>query len=431
MKTIYLTSICMLAFASFAISQTEQRPYRVSEPVMKKGGTVVSAIADPVLFVQQNMIGPCVTVSNVVVNRPSKSGAKPYTSIASWSDSLNTLGIDSGMIITTGDALSVIGPVSDFLSGDLQGTGDALLSAMCGSATYDAVSIEFDFIPQADSIIPFEFIWGSEEYKEYVNSGYNDIFGFFISGPGYTGLQNIAYIPGTNLPISIDNVNHLANTQYYIDNEALTGTFLAYDGYTTVFSLSVPVMANQQYHFKVVVADALDRVLDSGVILKMGSFAGNIIAPAPSFTYTVNGNNVSFANTTTNGMSYLWDFGDGSFSTDVNPVHNYSQTGTYTLRLTASNHCYTEEVEVVIDLTSTYTGFAGNSEITVSSITGNGLFAFDGVNGNVSTKVYTIDGRRVLPGIQQNGNRMMVDLSGLEKGVYIVNLNSKTYKLLR
>lgn len=429
MKTIYLTSICMLAFTSFAISQTEQRPYRVSEPIMKKGGTVVSAITDPAGFVQQRMIGECVTVSNIQVNYP---GTKPAVPISSWSDSTNTLGIDSGMVITTGDALSIIDSVQAFVSYDIGGNGDSLLSALCGASTYDAVSIEFDFIPQADSIIPFEFIWGSEEYKEYVNSGYNDIFGFFISGPGYTGLQNIAYIPGTNLPISIDNVNHLANTQYYIDNEALNGTFLAYDGYTTVFSLSVPVMANQQYHFKVVVADALDRVLDSGVILKMGSFAGNIIAPAPSFTYTVNGTSVTFNNTTTSGMSYLWDFGDGTTSTDVNPAHNYSGTGTYTLRLTASNHCYTEEIEQVIDLSTSHTGICSKDKYSVSTLSENGVFSISGMAPRTVAEVYNYSGKRIqIPVSVSNGNQLLVDLSQQPKGIYIVRVDGRTIKLAR
>jgi len=55
-----------------------------------------------------------------------------------------------------------------------------------GFQTFDASILEFDFIPQSDTL-KFNYIFGSEEYPEYVNSGYNDVFGFFISGPGIAG----------------------------------------------------------------------------------------------------------------------------------------------------------------------------------------------------------------------------------------------------
>ncbi len=46
---------------------------------------------------------------------------------------------------------------------------------------------------------------------------------------------------------------------------------------------------------------------------------------------------VYFTNTTVNGTSYLWDFGDGTTSTDVNPIHFYSGAGSYNVTLIATN----------------------------------------------------------------------------------------------
>ncbi|MCU0358012.1 MAG: PKD domain-containing protein, partial [Cyclobacteriaceae bacterium] len=56
------------------------------------------------------------------------------------------------------------------------------------------------------------------------------------------------------------------------------------------------------------------------------------------FTYTVNEatGTVTFINTSTNATKYLWDFGDGETSTEINPIKTYA-TGSYTVRLTASN----------------------------------------------------------------------------------------------
>lgn len=67
--------------------------------------------------------------------------------------------------------------------------------------------MEFDFVPATDNI-SFNYVFGSEEYPEYVCSQFNDVFAFFISGPGIVGLQNIAIVQGTaNMPVAINSVN--------------------------------------------------------------------------------------------------------------------------------------------------------------------------------------------------------------------------------
>ncbi len=48
---------------------------------------------------------------------------------------------------------------------------------------------------------------------------------------------------------------------------------------------------------------------------------------------------VSFDNNSSGALSYLWDFGDGNTSTDVNPSHAYTSSGTYTVLLTAFGDC--------------------------------------------------------------------------------------------
>lgn len=71
--------------------------------------------------------------------------------------------------------------------------------------------LEFDFIPTGDSI-SFRFVFGSEEYPEYVCSQYNDVFGFFLSGPGIDGsftnnAINLGVLPNSTVPIAINTVN--------------------------------------------------------------------------------------------------------------------------------------------------------------------------------------------------------------------------------
>ena len=58
-----------------------------------------------------------------------------------------------------------------------------------------------------------------------------------------------------------------------------------------------------------------------------------------------------FNNNSLNGDSYFWDFGDGTFNSSENPIHNYTQDGVYTVTMTVSNNCgsdtYIENVEIV------------------------------------------------------------------------------------
>lgn len=59
---------------------------------------------------------------------------------------------------------------------------------------------------------------------------------------------------------------------------------------------------------------------------------------------------VSFANTSENAVSYVWDFGDGTTSADTSPHHRYIRSGTYTVRLRAMKgekmDTHTEEITV-------------------------------------------------------------------------------------
>jgi hypothetical protein len=141
------------------------------------------------------------------------------------------------------------------------------LTTIAGIQTYNASVLEFDFIPVGDNM-QFNFVFGSEEYMEFVDLGANDAFGFFISGPGFNGpyannAENIALIPGTNIAISIDSLSLNDYGQYYIDNgdgmsapQNADSTVVQYDGFTTVLQANAQVQCNQTYHIVIVIAIA-------------------------------------------------------------------------------------------------------------------------------------------------------------------------------
>ena len=162
---------------------------------------------------------------------------------------VTNLGFPSGLLLSSGGVLGMAGPNSSgSTTTTITGTpllNDPQLQSLVGGSTAvlkDCAVLEFDFIPISDTI-KFRFVFGSEEYMEWVNSNFNDVFGFFISGanpngPAYVN-KNIALLPNSTTPITIDNVNANVNAQYYISNSS--GLSLQFDGFTVVLTAKINV----------------------------------------------------------------------------------------------------------------------------------------------------------------------------------------------
>ena len=194
------------------------------------------------------------------------------------------LGVNEGIILTSGKATIAIGPNNQGGAGESLGetSGDPELEALIpGFSINDHCVLEFDFEPFGENL-SFSYVFGSEEYLEFVNSSFNDVFGFFITGPGFPSATNIAFIPGTtDIPVSINNVNDQSFPEFYINNG--TGadpdpeSTIQYDGFTTILAAKATVTPCETYHLKLAIADAGDGVLDSGVFLEAGSLNTNFV----------------------------------------------------------------------------------------------------------------------------------------------------------
>ncbi|HRW76381.1 MAG TPA: choice-of-anchor L domain-containing protein, partial [Saprospiraceae bacterium] len=151
------------------------------------------------------------------------------------------LGLNKGILLTTGSAQNALGPNDSGSSSGVNGTiGDDdldVLSDLFGNGTIsnDACILELDVYANTNELT-FEYVFGSEEYPEFVNSNFNDIFAFLISGPGITGIpqiggqDNMAVLPNGTF-VQINSVNHADNWEYYRDN--LGGQSIEYDGLTS------------------------------------------------------------------------------------------------------------------------------------------------------------------------------------------------------
>ena len=159
-----------------------------------------------------SFVGFGLTISNIQLNCGADTGNAAFGTFA---DVSSNLGLQQGIVLTTGSAANVIGPN---FPGDSNTTGegshygyqDPQLVAIAGDSIGDLCSLEFDVVPHVNSI-QIKFVFGSEEYPEFVNA-YNDAFGFFVTGPdgnctpGVYNNTNVALLPdGT--PFSINNIN--------------------------------------------------------------------------------------------------------------------------------------------------------------------------------------------------------------------------------
>ena len=244
---------------------------------------LISSTNTPAQSIQNVLVGGGINISNVTFQ-----GIYSSSSISQFGEFVNgyttNLEINEGIIIASGDVYNIPNVSGVLMSTDASGNGCAEITALTGNTSYDAAVIEFDFVPY-DNKITLNYIFASEEYNDYVNSTFNDAFGFFINGPkpsgGIYNNFNIALIPGTSfIPVSINNVNNgysvncssgpCTNCDYFIDN--CNGNQIIFDGFTKPLIAHCDVIPNQTYHIKLAVADVGDGVLDSGVFLKTGTF---------------------------------------------------------------------------------------------------------------------------------------------------------------
>lgn len=227
--------------------------------------TELSSTLTPQQLVQY-LLGGGIQISNVTFKGVNSSAG-------TFSGGTGILAFENGIILSTGSIHNIIGPNSyKGISANNGLPGDSDLNNLIpGHSTYDATVLEFDFIPTTDQIT-FQYQFASDEYNEYVDSSFTDVFGCFING------QNIALIPGTTTPVSIKNVNLNNNSTYYINNE--TGSLnTEMDGLTVKLTAKAVVIPSATNHIKLAIADAGDYVWDSNVLIKAESFVSDTTPP--------------------------------------------------------------------------------------------------------------------------------------------------------
>ncbi|MFA6946581.1 MAG: OmpA family protein [Pedobacter sp.] len=286
-------------------------------------------------WIKNNFSGQGVVIGNI------KFKGYPLSTL-SYTSTGNILQVQKGLILSSGNSYNVAGynnshNQSSTFGDILSPQTDPDLSGIVSGKLFDICSVEFDFVPM-DNSIQFNYQFGSDEYPEYVDSPYNDVFAFIVSDESSS--KNIALIPGTGVPVSINTVNFKLNQDHFIDNnlykqvvikrqEPLKSTYkgtlpgrvlrgigsiftingpvpgdqtviqadpellktldpnlyrnLRYDGITKKLVAQTFVTPYKKYHLKIVVADVADNIYDSGVFIEDRSLTSKKDVQQPGF----------------------------------------------------------------------------------------------------------------------------------------------------
>ncbi|MGC6490288.1 MAG: choice-of-anchor L domain-containing protein [Flavobacteriales bacterium] len=328
----------------------------------------------PVYLINDILLG-----SGVVASNHSFQGDS--IQIGYFNGSASNLGLNGGIVMCTGD-IAILDPTfagfGDFVDVNPPVTDPDLLNiansvpGLIGqtfsvSSINDVAVLEFDFVPSSDTV-SFNYIFGSQEYFGFENSSYNDVFGFFISGPGIVGPYaspaafpdgsiNIATFEsqeanslGQELPITISSICNypddfggpsVYNPQLFINNQDLTTVGDA-DGFTVVMKAETAVQCGQTYHIRLAIADGSDSGLSSYVFLEENSFSSpeldvlNNLGQDTSHIVIDCGTTVELtAQISQSGnYSYFWNNGQNTQSINVGE-------GEYIVEAISDNNCST------------------------------------------------------------------------------------------
>ena len=270
--------------------------------------------SDPeTLILETFLSSDCFDVSNINITTFGDS-----TQIGLFYGGGSSIGIDSGIVFSTGNVNDIVGPndqdntSTEYPQNPLPDSIRNIMDILTNNSTYEVVIVAFDFVPTVPNI-EFEYVFASEEYCEYIGEDFFDTFGFIISGPGINGPfpnggENIALIPGTNDFVNISNINHQVNSQYYIDNtltsiprpcnliaEPAFEQEIEFDGFTVPLKAVANVIPCETYRLQIIIADVFQRDRDSGVFLGANSFkAGQAVSVSTGTNALGDGFNAPF-----------------------------------------------------------------------------------------------------------------------------------------
>ena len=281
--------------SEIVVSQEAQNEFVEKLPITITNTSDATVLADAIF-------GAGVTIldsSTPGVSDPSYSGTAAQAGTFTGGDASGYLSFEDGVIFSSGNATSINGTPAGNSSTNISGSvdGDADFNAINGGvATFDASFLEATIVTDTDKLT-VQFVFGSEEYNEYVYSNFNDHMGIWINGIHYAatpdgqeiaigtinhaGSVNPTNGSDANDPNSThdptDGIFESALPALYRDNAGATYD-TEMDGFTITVSITIDVVAGQQADIKIGVADTGDSAYDSWLLIQADSFSSETIA---------------------------------------------------------------------------------------------------------------------------------------------------------
>lgn len=232
----------------------------------------------------KKLVGQGITYSNAAYTGAAEGAGEVI--------GMSAVGVEEGVALSSGSIAdsargpsSILGP--NERSGSTSGLGvpgDSDLDLIVDPlTTQDASVLEFDFIPETDQVT-FTYVFGSDEYNEFVGSQFNDVFGFYVNG------ANCAVVDTEEgpAPVTINTINNDVNPSLYNDNDPEAGHphDTEMDGFTEPLVCASEVTPGETNHVKLAIADTADNSHDSAVLISAGTFAANSAPITDDATYT-------------------------------------------------------------------------------------------------------------------------------------------------
>lgn len=275
--------------------------------------TITSADGQNVkTLLETHFLGGGVEISNVKYNNQTTVNSNSIGYFTNDNTANPNVGLASGIVMVTGNYTDAASGASNGIQSSTASPAyngndrsiplrNTLTAQGNGNQSMNDVAVlTFDFVSSGE-YVSFDYVFASEEYPDFVHSSFNDIFGFFISGPFDDqgnpideGIpyqyRNIAIIPGSTDPVTINTVHdtrgcHDANSAYHITN---TNNNCKMNAYTTVLTTEeVYVAPCYKYKLELAICDVGDGAYNSCVFLGAGSFRVDEISLVPT-THGVN-----------------------------------------------------------------------------------------------------------------------------------------------
>lgn len=293
----------------------------------------------------------CANVLNVSVSGGNfASGEKSF----GYFDATGTsFPFQNGIVLSTGKIVNAQGPNTSLSDdgGNMGWNGDPDLNQALGlSNTFNATVLEFDFIPLGNRI-SFDYIFSSEQYLSNPMSNqcnFTDGFAFLLKRNGETNYQNLAVVPGTNIPVKVNTVRGSGTicppaNQAYFDAFNDTNHPTNFNGQTKILKAESDVIPGETYHIKLVIADEGNHRFDSAIFLGGGSFnfgidlgddrliaTGNPLCPSETLTVDA---------TQAGATGYQWFRNTNPIPGATNPTYTITSAGDYTVNIFYGTTC--------------------------------------------------------------------------------------------